>query len=65
MNDIDEFLEVALALFLALTALIFLLTYLERTLSEPAKEPVRSIADRRGARAAIYRWWFRRRKRAS
>jgi hypothetical protein len=36
MNDFDEFAEIALAIFLALTLLIWLLTYLERTLIDPA-----------------------------
>jgi hypothetical protein len=35
MNDLDEFAEVALAIFVALTLLIWLLTYLERTLIRP------------------------------
>ena len=32
MNDFDEFAEIALAIFLALTLLIWLLTHMERTL---------------------------------
>jgi hypothetical protein len=36
MNDFDEFAEVALAIFLALTLLIWLLTNMERTLIDPA-----------------------------
>ena len=36
MNDLDEFAEIALAIFLALTLLIWLLTYMERTLIDPA-----------------------------
>ena len=32
MNDLDEFAEVALAIFVALTLLNWLLTYLEQTL---------------------------------
>ena len=35
MNDLDEFAEVALAIFVALTLLIWLLTYLEGTLIRP------------------------------
>jgi hypothetical protein len=35
MNDYDEFAEIALAIFVGLTGLIWLLTYLERTLLEP------------------------------
>ena len=40
MNDLDEFAEVALVIFVALTLLIWLLTYLERTL-------VKSVAGKR------------------
>jgi hypothetical protein len=58
MNDIDEFLEVALALFLTIAGLLFLLTYLERTLSEPAKESVRQGSERLRARAAVRQWWL-------
>lgn len=36
MNDFDEFAEIALAIFFALTLLIRLLTYMERTLIDPA-----------------------------
>jgi hypothetical protein len=57
MNDIDEFLEVALALFLTIAGLLFLLTYLERTLSEPAKS-VRQVSERLRARAAVRQWWL-------
>jgi hypothetical protein len=35
MNDLDEFAEVALAIFVALTLLIWFLTYLERTIIRP------------------------------
>ena len=38
MNDLDEFAEVALAIFVALTLLIWLLTYLERSLVRPVTE---------------------------
>jgi hypothetical protein len=38
MNDFDEFAEIALAIFLALTLLIWVLTYLERTLIDPASQ---------------------------
>jgi hypothetical protein len=38
MNDLDAFAEVALAIFLALTLLIWLLTYLERNLVRPITE---------------------------
>jgi hypothetical protein len=43
MNDLGEFAEVALAIFVALTLLIWLLTYLERTL-------IRPVTDKRGRR---------------
>jgi len=36
MNDFDEFAEIALAIFVGLTLLIWLLTYTERTLIDPA-----------------------------
>jgi len=36
MNDFDEFTEIALAIFVGLTLLIWLLTYMERTLIDPA-----------------------------
>jgi hypothetical protein len=36
MNDFDEFAEIALAIFVALTLLIWVLTYMERTLIDPA-----------------------------
>jgi hypothetical protein len=38
MNDFDEFAEIALGIFVVLTLLIWVLTYLERTLVEPARE---------------------------
>lgn len=38
MNDLDEFAEIASAMFVSLTLLIWLLTYLERTLLDPASE---------------------------
>ena len=38
MNDFDEFAEIALGIFVVLTVLIWLLTYLERTLVQPAAE---------------------------
>ena len=37
MNDFDEFAEIALAIFVAITALIWLLTYLEQTLDVEQK----------------------------
>jgi len=51
MNDLDEFAEVALAIFVALTALIWLLTYLERTLVEPMTEK----SARRGTRRRAHK----------
>jgi hypothetical protein len=38
MNDFDEFAEIALAIFVGLTLLIWVLTYLERTLIEPGSQ---------------------------
>jgi len=38
MNDLDEFAEIALAIFVALTLLIWVLTYMERTLIDPASQ---------------------------
>ena len=62
MNNIDEFLEVALAIFLAIAGLMFLLTYRERSLLEPVEKPNQSVAGRRGARAVVQEWWLRRRR---
>jgi uncharacterized membrane protein len=64
MNDIDEFLKVALALFLSISGLLLLLTYLERSLSEPAKESARQVTSRLGARGAVYQWLLRRRRKS-
>jgi hypothetical protein len=44
MNDLDEFAEVTVAIFVALTLLIWLLTHLEQTLLDAA------AADRRNRR---------------
>jgi hypothetical protein len=38
MNDFDEFAEIALGIFVVLTVLIWLLTYLERTLVQPSSK---------------------------
>jgi hypothetical protein len=38
MNDFDEFAEIALAILFVLTLLIWVLTYLERTLVDPASQ---------------------------
>jgi hypothetical protein len=62
MNDLDEFLKLALALFLTITVVLLLLTYLERSLSEPAKESARQVSGRLGAREAVHQWWLRRRR---
>jgi len=35
MNDLDGFAEITAGIFLAITALLWLLTYLERTLVDP------------------------------
>ena len=37
MNDIDEFLEVMLAIFVGIVLLMIVLTYLETTLVEPLR----------------------------
>ena len=37
MNDIDEFLEVMLAIFIGIVLLMIVLTYLETTLAEPLR----------------------------
>jgi hypothetical protein len=50
MNDLDEFAEVALAIFVALTLLICLMTYLERTLTQPVSERRTCRVIRRGLR---------------
>jgi len=42
MNDIDEFVEITLAVFASLTLLIWLLTRLEQTLLDPQAERRRS-----------------------
>ena len=38
MNDLDEFVEIALAILIGLTLLVWLLTYLERGLVRPLTE---------------------------
>ena len=42
MNDIDEFVEITSAIFVALTLLIWLLTRLEQTLLDPRADRRRS-----------------------
>ena len=48
MNHIDQFLLVTLGLFFGITVLMLVLTYLERTLSEPARAPKRSVSAANG-----------------
>ena len=43
MNDLDEFVEIALAILIGLTLLVWLLTYLERGLVRPLKEERRPV----------------------
>jgi hypothetical protein len=59
MNGIDEFIELSVGLFAVITGLIVLLTYMERTLPK-ADDAAQPVNDRRGATAAIHRWWRRR-----
>ena len=54
MNDIDEFLLVTLGLFFGITVLMLVLTYLERTLSEPARAPKRSVTGRQRAEGSVH-----------
>jgi hypothetical protein len=49
MNDIDEFLLATLALFFGITVLL-----LERTLSEPAKAPKRSVTGRQRVEDSVH-----------
>jgi len=48
MNDIDEFLEVMSAIFIGVTFLMVVLTYLETTLVEP-RRPHQRIFRKKGA----------------
>jgi hypothetical protein len=54
MNDIDEFLLATLGLFFGITALMLVMTYLERTLSEPARAPERSVTGRQRADGSVH-----------
>jgi hypothetical protein len=63
MNGISEFFEVALAIFLGIPVLLFLLTYLERSLIEPAKEESPTVPDSVEVSTSWYRSWFHRRSR--
>jgi hypothetical protein len=54
MNDIDEFLLVTLGLFFGITVLMLVLTYLERTLSEPARAPKRSVSGRQRTEDSVH-----------
>lgn len=53
MNDIDEFLEVAASMFVAITALLIWLTYLEAGLLRPARRRCRRWRFWRGRRLPI------------
>jgi hypothetical protein len=53
MNDLDEFAEVALAIFVALTLLIWLLTYLEQTLIQPVTKRRAQRAVRRQENSSV------------
>ena len=54
MNDIDEFLLVTLGLFFGITVLMLVLTYLERTLSEPARAPKQSVSVRQRTEDSVH-----------
>jgi hypothetical protein len=54
MNDIDEFLLATLGLFFGITVLILVLTYLERTLAEPAGAPKRSVSGRQRTEDSVH-----------
>ena len=54
MNDIDEFLLVTLGLFFGITVLMIVLTYLERTLSEPGRAPERSVTGRQRVEGSVH-----------
>lgn len=43
MNDLDEFVEIALAILIGLTLLVWLLTFLERGLVRPSTEERRPV----------------------
>jgi hypothetical protein len=54
MNDIDEFLLATLGLFFGITVLMLVLTYLERTLSEPARAAKRSVSGRQRTESSVH-----------
>jgi hypothetical protein len=54
MNDIDEFLLATLGLFFGITVLMLVLTYLERTLSEPARASKRSVSGRQRTEGSVH-----------
>ena len=54
MNDIDEFLLATLGLFFGITVLMLVLTYLERTLSEPARASNRSMSGRQRTEGPVH-----------
>jgi hypothetical protein len=54
MNDIDEFLLATLGLFFGITVLMLVLTYLERTLAEPAGAPKRSVSGRQRTEDSVH-----------
>lgn len=60
MNDLDEFLEVAAAILVAVVGLMILLTYLEQTLDADPKPRTQT---RRSGVAATVRAWVRSRRR--
>jgi hypothetical protein len=49
MNGLDEFLTAAMGLFFGITVLMFVLTYLERSLYEPARDSERLLTGRQPA----------------
>jgi hypothetical protein len=54
MNGIDEFLLAALGLFFGITVLMLALTYLERTLSEPASAPEQLVTGGQRAEGSVH-----------
>lgn len=54
MNGIDEFLLATLGLFFGITVLMLVLTYLERSLSEPARAPERPVTGRQRAESPVH-----------
>ena len=54
MYDIEEFLLATLGVFFGITVLILVLTYLERTLSDPARAPKRSVSVRQRMEDSVH-----------